>query len=227
MKTRLFCEDVKQPLVISGWIFLILYCFYFLKHIPVVKELSLFLEILFIFFFIPTLLAAFKRLKGNAKNLLWIPGGFVLIFVLQTIIWNSILLPNIQSFIKMGTTDNMNQNFLQDMLAQSPVLYVLGIVLIGPILEELLYRLICFGSLYPKSPLVAHLVTALLFGFQHVADAVLWHGNVKQLINMGGYIIFSLILTFIYSKKKNIWICIGIHVLNNLLGVILLLGMKS
>lgn len=224
MKTYLFGEDAKKQIIV-GWIFLILYCFSFLKHIPVVKQISLFLEIAFIFLFIPTLLSAFKRLKDNVKSLLWIPGGFLLIFILQTIIWNSVLLPNIQSFMGMGTISNANQNFLQNMLSRSPVLYALGLVLIGPILEEILYRLICFGSIYEKNHFAAHAATALLFGFQHVADAVLWQGDVKQLINIGGYMIFSLVLTFIYSKRKNIWICIGIHIVNNLLGVILMLGM--
>lgn len=220
---KFFDENIKKWQVICGWTFLCLYCFGLLKRIPVIKNISFILEIAFILFFIPVLISAFKRFRGNVKSLLWIPVGIVLIFILQTVLWNSIILPN----LPIEAVSNANQNHLQSMLQKYPALYLAGIVAVGPVLEEILYRMVCFGSIYHKNHLAAHLATALLFGFQHVAEAVLWQGDFRQLINMIGYMIFSFILTFIYSRKKNIWLCIGIHISNNLSGVILLLGLNG
>lgn len=223
MECTFFDENLKKWQVVCGWIFLFLYCFGFLKRIPVIKNISFLLEIAFILLFVPVLISAFKRFQGNVKSLLWIPAGILLLFILQTIIWDSIIFPN----LPIEAVSNANQNHLQSMLQKFPALYLAGIVLAGPIMEEILYRMVCFGSIYPKNRPAAHVVTALLFGFQHVAEAVLWQGDFRQLINMIDYIIFSFVLTFLYSKKKNIWICIGIHMFNNLLGVILLLGMNG
>lgn len=104
------------------------------------------------------------------------------------------LLPQPEGLIKMMTE-----------MAQYPALMFLTLVLLGPILEELLFRgIILDGYLKNYSPLMSALVSGFLFG--------LVHGNLTQ--GMGAFFM-GLVVGLLYWRVRSIVFCILLHMLIN------------
>lgn len=178
------------------------------------------IEILTLILMIPQLGSEMKKLRPKA--LVWILIGFAAVFLFEQIMWDNILLPDICS--RLGIVqENANTEKMTALIRQNPVVLGLAGAVFGPVLEELLYRYTFFALLYDKNKFAAHTLTALIFGLQHIFEAGIWGGDFTQLINIPGYMIFSLVMTCTYVKTKNLWIPIGIHVLSNGIGVIFML----
>ena len=104
--------------------------------------------------------------------------------------------------------DLMKQTF--DAL-QSGWTGILCIVLLGPILEEFVFRRAVMKALLQKySPAVSILISGLLFGVVHL--------NPAQIVNAS---IMGFLLAWIYWRTQSLIPCILIHVLNNSLSVYL------
>lgn len=90
---------------------------------------------------------------------------------------------------------------------------VLGIVLVGPFTEELVFRMGIQRHLvrHRMRPWVAILLTALIFG------AI--HGNPAQI---PGAVAFGVVLGWLYWRSGTIWMPVAAHVFNNLAGVALI-----
>jgi len=102
-------------------------------------------------------------------------------------------------------------SFLPDILEQtfsqmeSEPLGILNIVVLGPILEELLFRGAATKELLKRySPAVAILLSALLFGVFHI--------NPAQVVFA---FLFGLILAWVYYRTRSLVPCIMLHMLNN------------
>jgi membrane protease YdiL (CAAX protease family) len=94
----------------------------------------------------------------------------------------------------------------QDMLA------MLGIVVFGPILEEILFRGIIFNKLRQEMPVVlAALIQAIIFGIMH--------GNPLQFLYT---VVLGLIMAYVYVKTDSLWLSIVVHVIYNYFGVLIL-----
>lgn len=90
---------------------------------------------------------------------------------------------------------------------------VVTLVLIGPLVEELVFRGLLFGGLLPKLRLwPSAIVVALLFGLVH-ADPVLF----PSLALLG------LLTALTYAVTGNLLVSATLHALNNLLGAVVLL----
>lgn len=126
----------------------------------------------------------------------------------------------ITSFISMhvdlNTTSKISQTFINTYLGGNKfvgiLLLCIQIMIIGPIVEELLFRGILLRSLLEKfyqKPFKAIIYTSLVFGFVHL--------NLVQgiLSFLGG-----IILGVIYYYTKSIKLCIITHILNNILIII-------
>lgn len=86
---------------------------------------------------------------------------------------------------------------------------LLSISIIGPIVEEILFRLLIFNSLEKinKNPWFAIIVSGVLFG--------IWHMIFVQSIYTA---IMGCLMGLIYYKTRNIFITIFIHMFNNTIG---------
>ena len=86
---------------------------------------------------------------------------------------------------------------------------MLSISIIGPIVEEILFRLLIFNSLerITKSPWFAIIVSGVLFG--------IWHMIFVQSVYTA---IMGCIMGLIYYKTRNIFYTIFIHMVNNTIG---------
>ena len=87
---------------------------------------------------------------------------------------------------------------------------VLAIVLVGPVTEELVFRMGIQRHLirHRMRPWMAILLSALIFG------AV--HGNPAQI---PGAVVFGWVLGWLYWRSGTIWIPVAAHVFNNFVGV--------
>jgi membrane protease YdiL (CAAX protease family) len=90
----------------------------------------------------------------------------------------------------------------------STALAILTMVIVGPLVEEMVFRGLLLGALASRLGVFAGaLISALLFGAVH-GDAVLF----PTLAALG------LISAFAYARTGNLWVSVILHGLNNALG---------
>ena len=88
-------------------------------------------------------------------------------------------------------------------------------IFIAPIVEELLFRGVVFGSLRGKNPVAAYIVTFLVFALAHLwqflgQDGQLWLYALQ-------YLPVSLALCYSYDKSGCLWTPILLHMMNNMM----------
>ena len=170
------------------------------------------------FLMMPEMWGELKKLLKKPKLFLYVVVGFIMVFALDSLLWGEIIQPMLGSILKVAP-NNANTESLIQRIHENPGFMIFGCVFFGPVLEEILYRYTAFGMLYGKNKFVAYFVTALIFGIQHVAIAGIWGGDYAQFLNIGGYMIFSLIMSFVYKKTDSLCVPILIHIAGNAIGV--------
>lgn len=145
------------------------------------------------------------------------------------------------NFIAPTTSSNVNQSIIELIIPATPVLSFLWIPFLGPIVEELTYRVGLFGALKSKDRTVAFVAVSIYFGLIHfnlptqvgtnAFVALLAYGPsksllakqfVNELINLPSYIISGLIFSIAYDQDGIMVPIIG-HSLNNLLSYIFII----
>ena len=88
-------------------------------------------------------------------------------------------------------------------------------MIVGPIVEELVFRHILIGELGKKfNFIVMGIISAVLFTYIHVTDA-------KSPFEFGAYFILAIALVSVYLiSKRNLAASISLHMLNNLVSFI-------
>jgi len=103
------------------------------------------------------------------------------------------------------------ENPVESLVMNSSMLFKLMIiVVIGPIVEELLFRKILIDRIRIYGQGTAVFISALTFG--------LFHGNFYQVIYA---FMLGLIFAYIYVKSNQIKYCIGFHIVINFMGSVL------
>lgn len=105
--------------------------------------------------------------------------------------------------------ETANQNIVNEAIYSLPILSFFSVVIMGPMVEELIFRKLLIGELSKKIPTpIAVIISILLFSFVHT-----WF-SIEILI----YIPIALAITFIYFKMgKNFMASYIYHVMWNLL----------
>jgi membrane protease YdiL (CAAX protease family) len=172
---------------------------------------GIFSILIFVTWIIPFVLCGKSVIIGLKKQSIvkitvWTLLAIVLCFLSQNIIFQNIIEP---AAIKMLGYENFSSsntsNFIDDIRnggAAFVVFMIFGGIILGPVIEELLYRVCFFTVLRKKSCVLAHFATAFIFGIQHVFRAIMYEGHPQELVIIGGYMAFSLVLTIMYEKTK-------------------------
>jgi len=145
---------------------------------------------------------------SSGESFYWAVGGIFLAFLAQTIAANIELLLGID----MGS-ENTEQ--IVGLIKTAPLVIVVTSI-IGPILEEIVFRKIIFGSLYNRwNFFIAGIISSLIFAVAH--------GEPEHLLL---YSAMGFTFAFLYVKTKRIIVPIFAHVSMNTIVVILQLNQE-
>ncbi|HKM11467.1 MAG: type II CAAX endopeptidase family protein [Bacilli bacterium] len=158
---------------------------------------------------IPNIIATFKHKK------VWINGlGYTALIIIISGIYSFIL-----NITGLTVSDNANQSAITALVLNSPIDSFIWIVLLGPIVEELTYRLGLFSMIKRKNRIFAYIAVMLLFGLIHFDFT---NPNLlNEFLNLPSYIIGGAVLCFAYDRE-GLATSITAHIFNNLLSFIMI-----
>ncbi|WP_017473306.1 CPBP family intramembrane glutamic endopeptidase [Amphibacillus jilinensis] len=113
--------------------------------------------------------------------------------------------------ITLFGVDQQSQNTVEIMeVARAFPLFILIIAVVGPVLEEIIFRKIIFGELYKRSNFwIAGVISGLIFAVIH-----------NDFTHLLVYFVMSFVFAFVYVQSKRIIVPIAAHVLMNTFVVI-------
>jgi len=98
-------------------------------------------------------------------------------------------------------------------------------VFLAPLVEELLFRGLIFGSLYKVKPIVAYIVSWLAFGAAHLLQYAIETGDWRTMIFMIEYLPPSIAWGWCYKRSGSIWTVIFMHMIFNAMGMAVMRGL--
>ena len=110
----------------------------------------------------------------------------------------NIVYGNIVNLLKTPVSDNQNQQALETMDAVYPVISMVIFGFIGPICEELTYRVGLFSLLKRKNRFLAYLLTIVIFAFIHFNYSSTQ--LVNELLNLPYYMFAAFAFSFTYER---------------------------
>lgn len=142
--------------------------------------------------------------------------GFILLYAINFIvsIAMSVMAPEVSS---------LNQSVIEEMTAYAPIQLMISSIILAPILEELVFRVGVFQSIYEKSEGLAYFMSSFLFGFVHISQG-LFNGDWSQSLYLPSYALLGATFAYMYEKNKNIFVPMSVHMLNNLISMFLMFG---
>lgn len=143
-------------------------------------------------------------LKKNMVSCICMILGFVLV--------KSVIISNWILYLHIVPSKNIFNTYMQNATIINTIVISIQVIIIGPIIEELIFRKILLGKLLEKfsnRPIKAIVYSALIFGIVHL-------NIIQGVAAFGGGIILGLI----YYYTKSIKATIFAHILNNFLIII-------
>lgn len=152
--------------------------------------------------------ACFKK----GKTYIGVPLGFGLIII--SVLWNLI-----QNAIAPNSGTSENQKLVIRMVRSTPFFAIVITGFVGPLCEEITYRLGLFGFLKRINRIFAYAVAAFIFGAIHMRD---W-GSLNEWLNFPSYLLSGIYLAYVYEHFGfgASWLA---HSFNNLFSVITILA---
>lgn len=95
--------------------------------------------------------------------------------------------------------------------AYSPAATILIVVILVPVVEEVLFRGLLFGSIRKRNRTAAWIASAVLFAVYSVWTFAVAYGDARYLILALQYLPMSLALTWCYDRGGSIWSPILLH----------------
>ncbi|MBE6156163.1 MAG: CPBP family intramembrane metalloprotease [Firmicutes bacterium] len=172
---------------------------------------SIFIELIvltiFIFIFRKTIIPDYYEFKKNGKNYIKKSAIFWILGLIIMIISNLIL----SNFIGTSVNEELNQNLLERM----PIYSSITMIIVAPIVEELITRVILKDTF--KRPTFYVLTSGLIFGALHLFNIT----SLEEIFYIIPYGALGCSFSFIYYKTKNIWTSISFHSIHNAIALLL------
>lgn len=143
-------------------------------------------------------------LKKSMASCICMILGFVLV--------KSVIISNWILYLHIVPSKNIFNTYMQNATIINTIVISIQVIIIGPVIEELIFRKILLGKLLEKfsnRPIKAIVYSALIFGVVHL-------NIIQGVAAFGGGIILGLI----YYYTKSIKATIFTHILNNFLIII-------
>ena len=117
---------------------------------------------------------------------------------------------------QLTRTANANEQGLNELIEPGVAIgFFIFSVILGPVVEELVFRGYLFRLFRQKTYWIAHLLVAILFGFYHNWSEILIQHDFLQLLFILPYGFVSIGFTMAYEKTDNICYPIILHSLMN------------
>jgi len=151
----------------------------------------------------PDAFRAFTR--RDASTLLYGIGGLIVVDVLTTLLLNA---THQSKHVQAGFEHFDLSSKVPGVTALAITLTVVSLVLVGPLVEEIVFRGLLFGALASRTGVfAAAIIVAGIFGIVH-GDLVLF----PTLAGLG------FVSALAYARSGNLWTSVSLHALNNAFG---------
>ena len=142
------------------------------------------------------------RLFNPRQLSLWLPLQALVIFIGMEILFAGYLM------LEPNFVTTQNQTALDVVLNGTPEWnVVLGVCILAPIVEEIVFRGLIMKYLLPQWPLIGWLVSSALFAGFH---------QPQSLFEFGIYALMGAVLGLTYWKTRRLEYAVAVHVINNL-----------
>lgn len=160
----------------------------------------------------------FRVFKNNlTENIIWVVTiGLLVSYGLSFV---GEMIQNL--LLQTSDSEATNQVLVETLVQSNFALMFIQTVIIAPFVEEMLFRGLIFNSLRQKNIILAHIVSAFLFGLLHVYSYIL-AGDMSEWIKLIPYMTVGFSLSFAYEKRQTIFAPILLHSLKNCIAVLLL-----
>lgn len=165
--------------------------------------------------FMLILIKDYKKVFGNfKKNRTYLYGiGFGFLNILITAVYSYIV-----TYFYPGFGSNYNENNLVEIIKIYPIISIVIFGIIGPMCEEIGYRLGLFSLVRKWNRPMAYVITAVVFGFIHFDFT---NANLTlEFLNLPAYILAGLLFSYVYDKE-GIETSMTAHITNNLFSIIM------
>ena len=165
-----------------------------------------------IFGLIAALFPLYKKFIPTFKK--WVPYVAGIIGSIAILVCNGIYSSIVGVFVE--SEKNANESLARDMILAYPVVATIMTALLGPICEELTYRVGLFSFLKRVHTVLAYVGTALIFAFIHFDfEAIGTPEITNELINIPYYIGAGIVLSYLYDRF-GLASSLTAHISNNL-----------
>ena len=183
--------------------------------INTLSYLTLFVvDLLVIGKYFPELLTPFKKWRTYLAGLI----GFAIVLA------GSILIGLLMKYIAPSAGEGENQTVAIQMVLRGPLVSVITLGLIGPIVEELTYRVGLFTLCKRASSILAYAVTVIIFTVIHInffSDNI-----INELIALPDYLFAGIIFAVLYHRE-GFGASLIAHMGNNLFSVLTIIITKG
>ena len=160
-----------------------------------------------------------KDMKGKIRHcILSALLGFAIYYVMA---WQV----NFVYFLFDIEPQNLNQETVDLLLEETPWQMLLCTVIFAPIVEECLFRGLFFAPLYRKVPILAYVLSAVLFSAAHVVGAIGELDTLSLILCFVQYLPAGIALGFVYQRTGNIIGPMLLHFFINFIGSLATFGL--
>lgn len=165
--------------------------------------------------------ADFLKVQSNANKIGYIIIVGVILNYVMAICGNALSQYVAALFNRTGIDSSQNQSNIEMILGSSDfnfLILTLVIVVIGPVIEELVFRKAVFGLC--RNKVLGFFVSFLLFGFMHNFSA--GYDIIDLIIVSIPYCASGMCFAGLYLYSDNIYVSIIVHIINNFISVLII-----
>lgn len=150
---------------------------------------------------------SFRHFKPFIASLVGVAGIMIFNIVYNNIIYN----------LGLSINNNSNETTVVNIVSQYPVFSVIVFGLIGPITEELTYRVGLFSFFSRINKILAYVITIIVFAFIHYNFSS--SDFINELLNLPLYAFAAFVFSFLYDRY-GLAGSVYAHVINNLMSIL-------
>lgn len=144
--------------------------------------------------------------------------GIALIFIIITMVASAIIL----SYNGIG--ESANQEAINNYISDYGIITLLVVIILGPFVEEIVFRGIIYYLLLGKKEnlariIVANFITSLMFAIYHCDIKSLLVFNVEQILSIIPLFFLGVGIAYVQEKTSNISCSIVTHIVINLISI--------